>query len=84
MLRCWGPVQQDFQPGVVLILSHQNGDFARQHGGFRMVNSDLLTIWLVVDKTPLKNMEVNWDDKIPNRWENSKNGNQTTNHIIAT
>ena len=29
--------------------------------------------------TPLKNMNVNWDDEIPNIWENSKNGNQTTN-----
>ena len=28
--------------------------------------------------TPLKNMHVNWDDDIPNIWENSKNGNQTT------
>ena len=24
-------------------------------------------------------MKVNWDDDIPNIWENSKNGNQTTN-----
>ena len=31
--------------------------------------------------TPLKNMEVNWDD-IPNIWENAKNGNQTTNQIL--
>ena len=27
-------------------------------------------------------MKVNWDDDIPNIWENSKNGNQTTNQKI--
>ena len=26
--------------------------------------------WLVVKQTPLKNMKVNWDDDIPNIWEN--------------
>ena len=31
----------------------------------------LLTIWLVL-WTPLKNMKVNWDDDIPNIWENKK------------
>ena len=29
-------------------------------------------IWLVVNLTLLKNMKVNWDDDIPNRWENKK------------
>ena len=29
--------------------------------------------------TPLKNMNVNWDDEIPNIWENKIDGNQTTN-----
>ena len=28
--------------------------------------------WLVVWATPLKNMKVNWDDDIPNIWENKK------------
>ena len=28
-------------------------------------------VWLVV-WTPLKNMKVNWDDEIPNIWENKK------------
>ena len=36
--------------------------------------------WLVV-WTPLKNMKVNWDDEIPNIWENAKNGNQITNQM---
>ena len=36
--------------------------------------------WLVV-WTPLKNMNVNWDDEIPNIWENKIHGNQTTNQI---
>ena len=31
--------------------------------------------------TPLKDMNVNWDDQQPNIWENSKNGNQTTNQL---
>ena len=40
--------------------------------------------WLVGGwATPLKNMNVNWDDDIPNIWENSKNGNQTTNQMIS-
>ena len=30
---------------------------------------DNLWIWLVVSN-PLKNMNVNWDDEIPNIWEN--------------
>ena len=30
-------------------------------------NSDWLVVW-----TPLKNMKVNWDDEIPNIWENAK------------
>ena len=38
-------------------------------------------IWLVVS-TPLKNMNVNWDDDIPNISGKIKNGNQTTNQII--
>ena len=29
--------------------------------------------------TPLKNMNVNWDDEIPNISGKIKNGNQTTN-----
>ena len=28
--------------------------------------------WLVVEKKPLKNMNVNWDDEISNIWENIK------------
>ena len=33
--------------------------------------------------TPLKNMNVNWDDDIPNTWENKKNdGNQTSNQFL--
>ena len=28
--------------------------------------------------TPLKNMKLNWDDDIPNIWQQKKNGNQTT------
>ena len=27
-------------------------------------------IWLVVEPTPLKNMKINWDDELPNIWEN--------------
>ena len=30
-----------------------------------------MVYWLVV-WTPLKNMNVNWDDEIPNIWENKK------------
>ena len=33
--------------------------------------------------TPLKNMKVNWDDEIPNIWENKIHGNQTTNQILT-
>ena len=33
-----------------------------------MVNGKLLGGWA----TPLKNMKVNWDDEIPNIWENKK------------
>ena len=29
-----------------------------------------------------KYLLVNWDDEIPNRWENAKNGNPTTNQIF--
>ena len=36
--------------------------------------------WLVV-WTPLKNMKVNWDDEIPNIWENRIDVNQTTNQL---
>ena len=32
--------------------------------------------------TPLKNMKVNWDDEIPNIWENKIHGNQTTNQLL--
>ena len=39
-------------------------------------------IWLVV-WTPLKNMKVNWDDEIPNIWENKKMF-QTTNQWWTT
>ena len=39
---------------------HQDG-YSIIYGGF----------WLVV-WTPLKNMKVNWDDEIPNIWENIK------------
>ena len=29
----------------------------------------IVTDWLVVELTPLKNMEVNWDDEIPDVWK---------------
>ena len=33
--------------------------------------------------TPLKNMNVNWDDDIPNINGKIKNGNQTTNQTLT-
>ena len=38
--------------------------------------------WLVVSP-PLKNMKVNWDDEIPNRWKNISHVPVTTNQKIA-
>ena len=38
--------------------------------------------WLLVNNmvNPSEKYEfVNWDDEIPNIWENAKNGNKTTN-----
>jgi hypothetical protein len=29
--------------------------------------------WLVLEPTPLKNIKVNWDDDIANRWKNNPN-----------
>ena len=39
--------------------------------------------WLLVGglNPSEKNMNVNWDDDIPNIWENKIDGNQTTNQI---
>ena len=34
--------------------------------------------------TPLKNMNVNWDDEIPNINGKIKNGNQTTNQFLSS
>ena len=36
--------------------------------------------WLVVS-IPLKNMKVNWDDDIPNIWENKSHVLVTTNQL---
>ena len=33
---------------------------------------NLWIIWLVVKQTPLKNMNVHWDDELPSIWENEK------------
>ena len=33
--------------------------------------------------TPLKNMKVNWDDEIPNRWENKKCSKPPTRQKIT-
>ena len=41
-----------------------------------------LKLLLVGGLNPLKNMKVNWDDEIPNLWENKIDGNQTTNQAI--
>ena len=39
--------------------------------------------WLVVEKNPLKNMNVNWDDEIPNSHGKIKFMFQTTNqHLV--
>ena len=38
------------------------------------------SIWLVVSY-PLKNMKVNWDDEIPNIWENKSHVPVTTNQL---
>ena len=44
--------------------------------GFRGISMPLSTIvkhyWLVVRPPLRKNMKVNWDDEIPNIWENAK------------
>ena len=46
-------------------------------------NTISIDSWLVV-WTPLKNMKVNWDDDIPNIWENKIDGNQTTKQLSIT
>ena len=46
-----------------------------------MFNSFFVCLLVGGWATPLKNMNVNWDDEIPNIWENTKNGNQTTNQF---
>ena len=41
--------------------------------------------WLVGQGHPSEKYEfVNWDDEIPNIWENKIDGNQTTNHNLHT
>ena len=43
---------------------------------------NVLNIYLVGGwATPLKNIKVNWDDEIPNIWENAKLMFQTTNQL---
>ena len=55
-----------------------------QHPGFPSGPGQRCNIWLVVWATPLKNMNVNWDDEIPNIWENKVHGNQTTNQSLLS
>ena len=43
---------------------------------------DDLWIWLVVEPTPLKNMKVNWDDEIPNIWENKKCSKPPISYVV--
>ena len=44
----------------------------------------LLEYYLVGGFNPLKNMKVNWDDEIPNIWENKSHVPVTTNQLLES
>ena len=53
-------------------ISTPAGEVIQDLGWSSMITVLIIRYWLVVDKTPLKNMKVNWDDYEPNIWENKK------------
>ena len=50
-------------------------------------NDDIYEISMILDLVggfnPLKNMKVNWDDDIPNRWKNKKMFLTTNQKLVA-